>query len=118
MNRKYIQLFPGVDTEELIMIQNFTKDLDDDRLETFASIYMGRRRPPDHILVGTIIGLLGVGGIQRFMIDQIGMGVLYLLTCGLCFIGTIIDLINYKRLAFEYNHTMASDSLKLTQSLK
>lgn len=55
------------------------------------------------ILVTTIIGFFGVAGVQRFVIGQIGMGLLYLFTGGLCLIGTIIDLINYRRLAYEYN---------------
>jgi hypothetical protein len=37
------------------------------------------------------------------------MGILYLLTAGLCFIGTIIDLINHKKLAFEYNSNVARE---------
>ena len=31
------------------------------------------------------------------------MGILYLLTFGLCYIGTIVDLINYKKLSLERN---------------
>jgi len=38
------------------------------------------------------------------------MGLLYLFTAGLCFIGTIIDLINYQDLAFEYNRKMIMES--------
>ena len=48
-------------------------------------------------------GFIGIGGIQRFLLGQIGMGILYLLTWGLCGIGTIIDLINYKKLTLERN---------------
>jgi len=38
-------------------------------------LYNGERKKSDMILIGGIIGLLGVGGIQRFMIGQIGMGI-------------------------------------------
>jgi hypothetical protein len=41
------------------------------------------------------------------MINQIGIGILYFLTAGLCLIGTIVDIINYKNLAFEYNQKVA-----------
>ena len=54
-------------------------------------------------MICTILGFLGLGGIQRFITGQIGMGILYLLTLGLCYIGTIIDLINYKKLTLERN---------------
>jgi TM2 domain-containing membrane protein YozV len=41
--------------------------------------------------------------------NQIGMGILYLLTGGLCLIGTIVDLVNYQKLAFEYNRQIAAE---------
>jgi hypothetical protein len=37
------------------------------------------------------------------------MGILFFLTGGLCLIGTIIDLINYKKLAFEFNQKVANE---------
>ncbi len=37
------------------------------------------------------------------------MGVLFFFTLGLCYIGTIIDLINYQKIAFEYNRQMANE---------
>ena len=70
-------------------------------------MYRSRRRDPQTILLVTIVGFLGFAGIQRFMTDQIGMGVLYFFTAGLCFIGTIVDLVNYKKIAFEYNQMQA-----------
>jgi hypothetical protein len=36
-----------------------------------------------------------------------GRGLLYLFTLGLCFIGTIVELVNHKKLAFEYNSKVA-----------
>ncbi|WP_025842340.1 TM2 domain-containing protein [Porphyromonas gingivicanis] len=36
---------------------------------------------------------LGSLGIHRFYLNDVGMGVLYLLTAGLCGIGTIIDIV-------------------------
>ena len=38
--------------------------------------------------------------------------ILYLLTLGLCYIGTIIDLVNYRKLAFEYNQEVAARVLR------
>lgn len=88
------------------MLKETTKDYTDDQLSSFASMYRARRRDPQMILLTTILGFVIVAGIQRFIIGQIGMGLLYLFTFGLCFIGTIIDLINYQDLAFEYNRRM------------
>lgn len=40
------------------------------------------------------IGFVLVGGLHKFYEGKIGMGILYLLTGGLFWIGTIIDLVN------------------------
>ena len=42
-------------------------------------------------------------GVQRFVLGQVGMGLLYLFTYGLCFIGTIMNLVNNKKLTNEGN---------------
>ncbi|MDB5115968.1 MAG: hypothetical protein JWQ79_1460, partial [Mucilaginibacter sp.] len=52
---------------------------------------------------------------QRFIVGQIGMGILYLFTIGLCFIGSIMDLVNHKTLALEYNQKMAFESFNLAK---
>ena len=107
MSTTLLHLIPGIDSDELAYLQALTKDLTEAQLQTFAALYNGERRTSDMILIGCIIGLLGVGGIQRFMVNQIGMGILFLLTMGLCYIGTIIDLVNYRKLTFEYNQAVA-----------
>jgi TM2 domain-containing membrane protein YozV len=118
MSVTLLQLIPGVDANELAYLQALTKDLTEEQLKTFAALYNGERRKSDMILIGGIIGLLGIGGIQRFMVNQIGMGILYLLTIGLCYIGTIIDLVNYQKLTFEYNQEVASRVLRAAASMK
>jgi TM2 domain-containing membrane protein YozV len=63
-------------------------------------------------LILALIGLLGVAGIHRFFVGHIGMGILYVFTGGLCLVGTIVDMINYKNFAFEYNRKIAQDIIK------
>lgn len=65
--------------------------------------YMSRRKDPTNILIFALIGFVGIAGIHRFVLGQTGMGILYLLTGGLCLIGTIVDLVNHKKLALESN---------------
>ena len=72
---------------------------------------------PISILIFAVIGLLGIAGIQRFVVDQIGMGLLYFFTGGLCLIGTIIDIVNHKKLAFEYNSTQAQQIAELMRNI-
>jgi len=118
MSSKLLQMIPGIEANELAYLQTITKELNDDQLQTFAALYNGERKKSDMILIVGIIGLLGVGGIQRFMIGQIGMGILYLLTMGLCYIGTIIDLVNYKKLTFEFNQQAANNILQAVANMK
>ena len=109
---------PEAQGQELMFLQELTKDYSEKELTTFVSLYRVRRRDPQMILLVTILGFVVVAGIQRFMVGQIGMGLLYLFTAGLCLIGTIIDLINYQDLAFEYNRKMAMESATMVSTLK
>lgn len=102
-----LQFLPEIMGDEQVFINNILKDMTDEKAQQFANIYRVRRKDPQTILLLTLVGFLGIAGIQRFFVDQIGMGILYLLTAGICFIGTIVDLINYKNIAFEYNQLQA-----------
>ena len=101
---------PEAQGQEMIMLQEVTRGYSDEQLRNFVTLYRARRRDPQMILLVTVLGFVVVAGIQRFLIGQIGMGLLYLFTFGLCFVGTIIDLINYQDLAFEYNRRMILES--------
>ncbi len=108
MNRIFT-LLPEAESEEAIYLESLLKDSTDEQVQNFILIYRGRRKDPQTILLTALIGFLGVSGIHRFMINQIGMGILYLFTGGLCLIGTIVDLVNHKNLAFEYNQRVARE---------
>ncbi|MGN7203525.1 TM2 domain-containing protein [Pedobacter sp. SAFR-022] len=105
---------PGITPQEFSYLQTATTGFSENQLRGFLMIYGGKRRNPDDMLLYCILGFF-VPGLSRFLINQIGMGVLYFFTLGLCFIGTIIDLINYKSLAFEYNQRMVFESLQMVR---
>jgi len=109
-------MIPALEGEELVHLQSITRELSDEQLQSFIAVYNGKRRKTDDILIGCILGFVCVGGIQRFMVKQNGMGLLYLFTGGLCLIGTIVDLVNHKKLTFEYNQQMARESLAMVHS--
>jgi TM2 domain-containing membrane protein YozV len=110
------QLMPNLDAEEMPYIQNMIKELDDNKAQQFALLYNARRKDPQLILLTTLLGFIIIAGVQRFITGQIGMGLLYLFTGGLCLIGTIVDLVNYKKLAFEYNFKVANEVMMLIKS--
>lgn len=111
-------LLPEIIGEEQIFISGLLKDMDDDSAQQFANVYRVRRKDPQTILLLTLVGFLGIAGIQRFIVDQIGLGILYLLTGGICLIGTIIDLINYRQIAFEYNQKQAQQIAAMIRASK
>lgn len=111
MRKEILDLFPDIRYEELDMIEYETKELDADQLRRFASYYRSRRKDPQTILLLTIVGFFGVAGLQRFVTDRIGLGILHLLTGGFCLIGTIVDLLNYKDISMDYNHRAMMESM-------
>jgi TM2 domain-containing membrane protein YozV len=102
-----MQILPELEGDEMVFVSNLIKDLPEQQAQQFASMYRTRRKEPQTILIVTLLGFIGIAGIQRFMLDQVGMGLLYLFTIGICWIGTIIDVVNYKKLTFDYNQKQA-----------
>ncbi|MDB5123630.1 MAG: hypothetical protein JWP94_1759 [Mucilaginibacter sp.] len=107
--------FPGITPEEMGFLQQATAELDDNQKKYFYMIYSGKRKNPQDILLFTLLGLVVVAGVQRFVVGQIGMGLLYLFTGGFCLIGTIVDLVNHKSIATEFNRKMAYESFQIAK---
>lgn len=112
---RMIDYLPELEGDEAAYISKVMESMDEETADRFARVYRARRKEPQIILLTAIVGFFGVAGVHRFIIGQVGMGILYLLTAGLCFIGTIVDIINYKNLAFEYNRDIARDAVSLIE---
>lgn len=106
---------PGVTAEELAFLQQATNGLDENQLKSFFIVYSTKRKNPSDILLLAAIGFLGFAGIHRFIMGQVGMGILFFFTGGLCWIGTLVDVINHKTLAFEYNQKMAYEAFNIVK---
>jgi hypothetical protein len=65
--------------------------------ETVKTLVMSTKKEPlsgnEKTVALVLLLLVGVLGIHKFYLGQIGAGILYLLTGGLCGIGLIIDLV-------------------------
>lgn len=105
--KKIFEVLPELEGDEAQYVSHLIEDMDSEKTKTFATVYRSRRRDPVLLLILALVGLLGIAGIHRFFVGQVGMGILYVFTAGLCFIGTIVDMINYKNFAFEYNRKIA-----------
>ena len=108
-----LNVLPELEGVEMVHAQSLIKDMTDDEALQFAAAYRSRRQDPQTILLLALLGFLGFAGIHRLIFGHIGLGLLYLLTGGICLIGTIVDLVNYKSLAYEYNQKRAVEISKI-----
>ena len=92
MNSKY---FPQ---DKIQFLREKIENMDDDR---FMMLSVMELKEPTTMLIVSIF--LGVYGIDRFMLGDTGMGILKLLTGGLCGILTIIDWFGVQDMARQYN---------------
>ena len=104
---------PELEGMELGYIQGILKNMDDEQANLFAQVYRARRKDNQMVLILCLLGFFGFAGLHRFILGQIGLGILYIFTIGLCFIGTIVDLVNYKSLAYEYNIKIAHETISM-----
>ena len=91
-NQKYLP------AEKVVFIKEKLKNIDEERFALVASVEF--KDPTTILLVSLFLGTLG---IDRFMLGDTGMGILKLLTCGLCGILTIIDWFGVQKKAKELN---------------
>ena len=109
MSSRVLRFLPELDGEEQIHVAQCMKPLDDEQAERFAQIYRERRKDAQTTLLLTLLVFVGFGGVNRFYLDQVGLGILFFLTGGLCMIGSIIDAVNHKKLTFRYNRNVADE---------
>lgn len=102
---------PNLDGNERIFLHNVLGELPEDQQMNAVQLYKSKRKDPQMVLLTCLLGLVVVAGIHRFLLNQVGMGLAYLLTAGFCFIGTIIDAVNYQKLALEYNQQAAAEAV-------
>ncbi|MEE1006466.1 MAG: TM2 domain-containing protein [Acutalibacteraceae bacterium] len=92
-NQKYLP------AEKVAFIKQKLTDADESKFAMISSVEF--KDPNTIFLISLFLGCLGV---DRFMLGETGMGILKLLTCGVCGILTIIDWFNVKKKAKELNY--------------
>lgn len=107
--QRILQNLPEAEPDEALFLDSLLKGKTDEDLKNFIYAYRTKRKDSQTILFTALLGFVLAAGIHRFLLNQIGMGILYLFTGGLCGIGTIIDLINHKTLTLEYNKLAAEE---------
>ena len=100
---KVLDHLPELDGDELKYVRNIIEDLDNKKASEFADAYRRKRRNANSIFLLILLGFIGIAGIHRFRLGQFGTGLLYLLTLGFAFVGTLYDLLTYEKAVFEHN---------------
>lgn len=77
----------------------------------FAAIPAIELKDPSEMLLFSIF--LGELGVDRFIFGNTGMGVLKLLTGGCCGVLWIIDIINSKKMTWQYNYDAVNTALMI-----
>ena len=92
-NQKYLP------AEKIVFLKQKLADADENKFALVSSVEF--KDPTTILLVSLFLGTLG---IDRFMLGETGMGILKLLTGGLCGILTIIDWFTVQKKAKEINY--------------
>lgn len=116
--QQMLMMLPDLQPDELLLIQNITRYMNDTEQQQFFTLYKSKRKEKKDLLILTIIGFFGVAGIQRFVVGEIGMGILYIVTIGFCGIGTIIDLVILDKMVSKYNQKQAVDTAGMVKMMR
>jgi TM2 domain-containing membrane protein YozV len=116
MNQQLLMM-QGLQADELAVLQNVIQGMTSAQEQQFYILYQNKRKDQQTMLLLCLLGFLGFAGIHRLVTGDIALGIIYLLTAGFCFIGTIIDLININSLTFEYNRKQAIETAQMVKMM-
>ncbi len=92
-NQKYLP------AEKIVFIKQKLLEADESKFNLVSSVEF--KDPTTLLLVSIFVGVLG---IDRFMLGEIGMGVLKLLTGGVCGVLAIVDWFTIQKKARDLNY--------------
>ena len=94
----------------VIELQMMTKGMTDQQKMLFMSQYDSVKKDPNMILILSV--LFGYFGVDRFMLGDMGMGILKLLTGGCCGILWLIDIFTIRGKVNDYNRKQATEIMQ------
>jgi len=108
----------GRELDIRMQLDDMKAELTEEEALRFDMALRDKLRDTGTMTLLAVLGFIGIAGIHRFMLGQVGMGILYLLTGGLCWIGTIVDMARMSSMVTEYNLRTEYDELRLFQAAK
>jgi TM2 domain-containing membrane protein YozV len=106
-NRRFLAYFPKITPEEYAFVLPLIVRLSEQQAKEFLSLYSENRFDAQTYTLLSALGFIFTPGLQRFYVGEWALGILYMFTCGLFFIGTIVDLIQAKEKIGALNRTKA-----------
>jgi TM2 domain-containing membrane protein YozV len=91
------------------MIINLISQRDEKFKNMFMMQFNSRSKSESTAIILNALGCFGLAGIQRMYLGQTGMGILYLFTLGILFIGTLIDFFKIKDIVAAKNFEIANE---------
>ena len=111
-----IRYLPELEGNELATVAALVTELTDEQATYFAQGYRAKRKDSTTVLLLNLLGFVLLAGVHRFYLGQIGMGIIYLLTGGFCFVGTLIDIFTHKGMVERYNMAKATETVMFVKS--
>ncbi len=105
---RVVDYIPQAEGNERSYLELVAKHTTDEQFVRFIQAYAPERKEANTTLILCILGFCGVSGIHRFYLRKIGTGIIYFLTGGLFYIGTILDILNYRDMNSSENVIIAS----------
>lgn len=93
-NQKYLP------AEKVVFLKQKLLEIDESKFSLVSAVEF--KDPTTLLLVSIFLGSLG---IDRFMMGEVGMGILKLLTLGVCGVLTIVDWFTVQKRVKELNFT-------------
>jgi TM2 domain-containing membrane protein YozV len=116
MNQQMFMM-PGLEPDELVFLQEITKDMTEAQQQQFYIMYSHKRKDQQTMMLLCLIGLVGFAGIHRLISGDIALGIIFFLTGGFCLIGTIIDAVNIKSITYEHNRRQGIDAANMVRMM-
>jgi len=118
MDQSKINLFIALngqkfDSFQLQSMRRLLTDMDEDKYRQIISL--SYKDPSTLLIISVFLGYLGV---DRFMLGDIGLGILKLLTCGGLGIWTLIDWFFVQNLAKKYNYNLFIQTINRKDFIK
>jgi len=69
---KIIKYLPGLDGDEQVFVARLVTEMTEEQADQFVRVYRERRKDPSTVLLLTLGAFIGIAGLNRFFLGQIG----------------------------------------------